>query len=398
MESRPIFRVAAAGLDPRDVRLIEIVFKHSQYNRYEFVFEARLVADRVDILIVNPSEAEGLRALARLRTVGSKAAIVSALPRGAPGSSRHAISIDRLTLQLLPILNRVVELELLPPDTQPIPPSARPQPGLDAPRASHGALAAGLPPPPGPVRAAAPPAPGTASNPLNLELPTRDFMREAARKSREGDRARAAATGTVPASSAGFATMPAAAPVSAATPAPASNLLAFPLSPDAPVQRVRVLVVDDSPTVRQQLSLAFTRMGVLCDAAASAAEALQRLAGQHYDLTLVDVVMPDMDGYKLTRQIRRRHRGTPVIILTSRSSPFDLARGALAGCDTFLVKPVPLKRLEAAVVKQLRRSLAIDDLSGLIRLSSQAPPRRAVAESGAPGNDPHVQPPRSAGR
>jgi DNA-binding response OmpR family regulator len=83
--------------------------------------------------------------------------------------------------------------------------------------------------------------------------------------------------------------------------------------------------------------------------------------------------MPDMDGYQLTRAIKRNRqwRQLPIIILTSRSSPFDLARGALAGCDTYLTKPVPYRALEAAVIKQLRRALAIDDLSGLVRTATQ---------------------------
>ncbi|RIK94706.1 MAG: hypothetical protein DCC72_06885, partial [Burkholderiales bacterium] len=115
MDSRPEYRVAAAGLDPRDVRLIEIVFKHSQYNRYAFRFEAKPDPLGIDILIVNPLAPEGLRAVARVRSAGRSVPVISAMPRGATSSARHAISIDRLTLQLLPILNRVVELELRRP-------------------------------------------------------------------------------------------------------------------------------------------------------------------------------------------------------------------------------------------------------------------------------------------
>ncbi|HMN83415.1 MAG TPA: response regulator [Burkholderiaceae bacterium] len=151
-------------------------------------------------------------------------------------------------------------------------------------------------------------------------------------------------------------------------------------------QRLRVLVIDDSPTVRQQLTIAFERMGMACETAANAQAALARLAQQHFDLALVDVIMPEMDGYKLTREIKRnkRTRQVPVIILTSKSSPFDLARGALAGCDSFLSKPVPLKALEAAVVKHLRKSLAIDDLSSLLRpLSASAPAASDPSRSGA---------------
>ena len=360
MPSRPVYRVAAAGLDPRDLRLIEIVFKHSQYNRFEFVLEPRLVPETVDILIVNPAETDGLRAIARVRTLGRFAPVISAVPRGATSSARHAISIDRLTLQLLPILNRVVEMEL----------------------SSRDSLA------PGSAPSAAPAAPAAA---------TRDFLREAGRLSRQGDSARqAAAPGTLEAPGQNAQRVSAGQPPAPAAP---SNLVAFPLGPEASSPQIRVLVVDDSPTVRKQLSLAFARMRVDCDAAASADEALQRLSERHYDLALVDVVMPDVDGYKLTRQIRRKYRGMPVIILTSRSSPFDLARGALAGCNSYLVKPVPLKQLEAAIVKQLRRSLAIDDLRGLISLSGEAPPRAAALQpqAGAGDDGPAGRTPRTAG-
>ncbi|MCD6674517.1 MAG: response regulator [Burkholderiaceae bacterium] len=371
MDSRPEYRVAAAGLDPRDVRLIEIVFKHSQYNRYAFRFEAKPDPLGIDILIVNPLAPEGLRAVARVRSAGRSVPVISAMPRGATSSARHAISIDRLTLQLLPILNRVVELEL-----------RRPKEESAAAGASPAARAAG-------AASAGAASAGAAFADPEGERSTRDFLREAARKSREGDlareaaaRARAGAAGA--SASAAAAAAAAESPPSAPAAAAPSNLVAFPRSAEPAPPRIRVLVVDDSPTVRQQLSIAFSRMNVLCDTAASAGEALARLSETHYDLVLVDVVMPGVDGYKLTRQIRRRHRGVPVIILTSRSSPFDLARGALAGCNSYLVKPVPLRQLEAAVVKQLRKSLAIDDLGELLRLSP-APQASAAARSAGPG-------------
>ncbi len=361
MPSRPVYRVAAAGLDPRDVRLIEIVFKHSQYNRFEFVFEPALVSDRLDILIANPAVPDGLQAIGWLRTLERYVPVVSAVPRGAPGSARHALSIERLTLQLLPILNRVVEMELPASDSRPVagtdvmPPTASP---TVSPAASQALPEAA-------VRASLP-----ATDHRAAGLQTRDFLREAARLSRAGDSVRQAAA---PAAAQGSAAT--GRPAEAETPPPStagrpiSNLVAFPLNAESAAPQIRVLVVDDSPTVRKQLSVAFTRMRIECDAVPGAAEALQRLGERYYDLALVDVVMPEMDGYRLTRQIRRAYRGLPVIILTSRSSPFDLARGALAGCSSYLVKPVPLRQLEAAVARHLRRSLAIDDLRSLVRLS-----------------------------
>ncbi|HRO57806.1 MAG TPA: response regulator [Burkholderiaceae bacterium] len=123
------------------------------------------------------------------------------------------------------------------------------------------------------------------------------------------------------------------------------------------LRRPRVLVVDDSPTVRRQLASALEQMEIDCDCMASANEALDRLKIQRYELVLADVVMPELDGYRLTRTIRKNRalRGLPVVLLTSRSSPFDRARGALAGCCSYLVKPVPLRALRATVLRHLRR-------------------------------------------
>jgi twitching motility two-component system response regulator PilG len=127
-----------------------------------------------------------------------------------------------------------------------------------------------------------------------------------------------------------------------------------------PVARARVLIVDDSPTVRRQLAVALQQMGLDSEGVGSAREALDTLTTRRYDLVFVDVVMPEMDGYKLTREIKRHRllRPVPVIILTSRSSPFDLARGALSGCNSYLVKPVSLRSLRETVARHLKASAA----------------------------------------
>jgi twitching motility two-component system response regulator PilG len=137
--------------------------------------------------------------------------------------------------------------------------------------------------------------------------------------------------------------------------------------PDSP-RGPRALLVDDSPTVRRQLAVALQRMGVGSEGVGSAAEALDALAKRRYELVFVDVIMPVMDGYQLTRAIKREPatRGTPVVILTSRSSPFDLARGALAGCNSYLVKPVALQSLRDTVFRHLRKPAAA---GGRLRLS-----------------------------
>ncbi|UCE31179.1 MAG: response regulator [Burkholderiales bacterium] len=141
--------------------------------------------------------------------------------------------------------------------------------------------------------------------------------------------------------------------------------------------RLRALIVDDSATVRRQLALALQQMGIDSEGVGLAQEALDVLSHRRYDIVFVDVVMPEMDGYKLTREIKRDRelRRMPVVILTSRSSPFDLARGALAGCNSYLVKPVSMRALRDTVIKNLRRTarLVSKAQAGALRSAGSAP-------------------------
>jgi CheY-like chemotaxis protein len=150
-------------------------------------------------------------------------------------------------------------------------------------------------------------------------------------------------------------------------------------SKDAPMKwqqldgqrKPRVLIVDDSPSVRRQLALALQHMGIDSEGVGDAQEALDVLISRRYDLAFVDVMMPEIDGYKLTKRIKKEKslKGMPIIILTSRSSPFDLARGALAGCNSYLVKPVSLQSLRTTVSRHLLKTIEVQQF-GNVRLST----------------------------
>ena len=88
MSIRPVFRVASAGLDPRDVRLIGIVFQHSQYNKYDFRMLEGLDLAGIDILIANPVDPRGLDAIASLPGASRRIPSLSAVPRGAQATAR----------------------------------------------------------------------------------------------------------------------------------------------------------------------------------------------------------------------------------------------------------------------------------------------------------------------
>jgi twitching motility two-component system response regulator PilG len=106
--------------------------------------------------------------------------------------------------------------------------------------------------------------------------------------------------------------------------------------------RHRALVVDDSPTVRKQLVLELGSFNIQVDTAETGEQGLEMLAKSHYDIVFLDVVMPGADGYQVCKTIRRNQetKFTPIVMLTSKSSPFDKVRGSLAGCSTYLTKPV----------------------------------------------------------
>jgi two-component system, cell cycle response regulator len=106
--------------------------------------------------------------------------------------------------------------------------------------------------------------------------------------------------------------------------------------------RHRALVVDDSATVRKQLVLELGCFNIQVDTAETGEQGLGKIAKNRYDIIFLDVVMPGADGYQVCKSIRKIQatKRTPIIMLTSKSSQFDRVRGSLAGCSTYLTKPV----------------------------------------------------------
>jgi CheY-like chemotaxis protein len=106
--------------------------------------------------------------------------------------------------------------------------------------------------------------------------------------------------------------------------------------------KVRILVVDDSLPVRIQMKTALESFTKTIDFADNGDQAVLLIDSCKYDVIFLDVIMPGRDGYDVCRYIRRHavQKKTPVIMLTGNSSPADRVKGKLAGCDTYLIKPV----------------------------------------------------------
>ena len=123
----------------------------------------------------------------------------------------------------------------------------------------------------------------------------------------------------------------------------------------------RALVVDDSLAVRKQIEIEFGLLGAEVDSVDSAEAALDASSKMTYDIIFMDVVMPGMDGYAACKRIKRSalNKNTPIVLLTSRSSSFDKIKGALAGCDTYLVKPISHNDFESVVNKYFSETKAL---------------------------------------
>ena len=111
------------------------------------------------------------------------------------------------------------------------------------------------------------------------------------------------------------------------------------------------LVVDDSRPVRKALDMKLRLMDYDVQHAASGREALWLLKKVRFDFIFLDVVMPGVDGYEVCKKIKRNKstKNIPVVMLTSKSSPFDKVKGKLAGCDNYLTKPVAHDKFEEVV-------------------------------------------------
>ncbi len=112
-----------------------------------------------------------------------------------------------------------------------------------------------------------------------------------------------------------------------------------------------VLVVDDSLPIRKALDMKLRLMDYDVHHASSGRQALYSIQKTHFDFIFLDVVMPGIDGYEVCRLIKRNKstKNIPVVMLTSRSSPFDKVKGRLAGCDSYLTKPVEHEKFEKVV-------------------------------------------------
>lgn len=128
-----------------------------------------------------------------------------------------------------------------------------------------------------------------------------------------------------------------------------------------------VLVVDDNASVRMFMKAKLAPFNFEVDFAETGEEAVGLTGSREYTCVFLDVVLPGIDGYQVCKMIKANKQAmkkTAVVMLTSRSSPFDKLRGSLAGCDEYLTKPLDEDRLLEVIAQFLPSSRKKRDKSG----------------------------------
>ncbi len=147
----------------------------------------------------------------------------------------------------------------------------------------------------------------------------------------------------------------------------------------------KILIVDDEPRIRELLRENLQYAGYACEEAGDGSAALSLLSGGGFDLVILDLMMPFMDGMTCLREMRTRHINTPVIILTARSEEYDKLAGLEGGADDYVVKPFSPRELVARVRAVLNRTMPRAETSS------------ATMTFGGPDHR-HRQPHRAGGR
>jgi len=129
----------------------------------------------------------------------------------------------------------------------------------------------------------------------------------------------------------------------------------------------RVLVVDDEPNIVDIVSMALRFQGFTVESAANGADALSAVEAFRPDLMVLDVMLPDMEGFEVARRLGARRAEVPIVFLTARDATEDKLRGLSGGGDDYVSKPFSLEELIARLRAILRRTKgSADEASRLV--------------------------------
>jgi len=122
---------------------------------------------------------------------------------------------------------------------------------------------------------------------------------------------------------------------------------------------ISILIADDEDEIADLIAIHLEKEGYQCFKVADGQEAIRVVDSQSIDLLILDIMMPKMDGFEVTRRIREHHN-MPIIFLSAKTSDFDKVQGLVIGADDYMTKPFTPIELVARVNAQLRRFIKLN--------------------------------------
>ncbi|HEX3804806.1 MAG TPA: response regulator transcription factor [Solirubrobacteraceae bacterium] len=132
---------------------------------------------------------------------------------------------------------------------------------------------------------------------------------------------------------------------------------------------VRVLVVDDEPSIVDVISMALRHHGFEVETTGTGKDALDQARRWRPHVMVLDVMLPDMDGFEVARRLSAEHAEVPILFLSARDATADKVRGLTAGGDDYVTKPFSLEELIARLRNILRHTGALREDSGQLSFS-----------------------------
>jgi two-component system alkaline phosphatase synthesis response regulator PhoP len=133
-------------------------------------------------------------------------------------------------------------------------------------------------------------------------------------------------------------------------------------------QKLRILIVEDEAAIRAGLIDVLVYHGYEVDSAADGRDGLTKALSGKFDLIVLDVMLPGVNGFDICDAVRKRDRDQPIIMLTAKVSDDDIVRGLSLGADDYVAKPFSIAQLVLRIEAVLRRSRAVVELASRIRL------------------------------
>ncbi len=154
--------------------------------------------------------------------------------------------------------------------------------------------------------------------------------------------------------------------------------------PPIPASQIRVLAIEDNQLTSDLLTRTLSRAGYQLEVCSRGMDGLEMLDAQQFDVVLLDLSLPDMDGLQLCRSLRGGGDNTPILMLSARDQLHDRVEGLRIGADDYLTKPFKTVELEARIQALVRRASALNATADVLQVGALQMdiPRRAVTHRG----------------